>query len=200
MKSALSDILWTLLFAVLAFFALRFSIQTFKVDMTSMVPTIEPGWWVVVDKLSYRFTSPRHGDIVVFEPPYDVGQGRDFIKRLIALPGDTVEVKGSKVYVNGTALSEPYLATPPHYTMAPRKIPEGQYFVLGDNRDLSTDSHYGWLVPRDAFVGRGWIVMWPPAQWGRAPNYNLCSQLPADSLPGTSMAPAALGLEAQPWP
>lgn len=200
MKSALTDILWTVLFAVLAFFALRASIQTFIVGQTSMLPNVQPGWWVMVDKLSYRFTEPRRGDIIIFKPPYEVGQGGDFIKRLIAVPGDTVEVRGLKVYINGVPLTEPYLVNVPHYTMSARTIPEDEYFVLGDNRDTSTDSHYGWLVPRDDIVGRGWIIMWPPSQWGRAPNHNLDNQVSSATSLGGLSAPALSGMGMRPWP
>ena len=170
MKSAIRDILWTLLFAIVAFLVLRASVQTVRVDLPSMEPTIQPGWWIMLNKVSYHFTDPKRGDIVVFDSPINPAQ--DLIKRVIGLPGDTVEVKNNTVFVNGVPLQEPYVAIPPHYTMAPETIPAGQYFVLGDNRDVSIDSHYGWLVPRDKLVGRAWIVIWPPSKWGKAPNYS----------------------------
>ncbi|MEW6033298.1 MAG: signal peptidase I [Chloroflexota bacterium] len=171
MKSIVREVLWTLLFAVLVFVLLRVSVQTFRVEMPSMKPTIEPGWWLVLDKVSYRFGQPRRGDIVVFHAPTE--PGHDFIKRVIAIPGDTVEVKDGKVYLNGQPVEEPYLANPPHYTMALWEIPPNEYFVLGDNRDTSVDSHYGWLVPRANLVGRAWLIVWPFSKWGLAPNHAL---------------------------
>ena len=184
-KSAIRDILWTLLFAVVAFLMLRASVQTVRVDMASMEPTIQPGWWIMLNKVSYHFTDPKRGDIVVFDSP--INSGQDLIKRVIGLPGDTVEVKNNTVFVNGVPLQEPYVAIPPHYTMAPETIPAGQYFVLGDNRDVSIDSHYGWLVPRDKLVGRAWIVIWPPSKWGKAPNYpQLVNRTAPDSPQGVA--------------
>ncbi|HLC23027.1 MAG TPA: signal peptidase I [Dehalococcoidia bacterium] len=177
MKSAIRDILWTLLFAIVAFLVLRASVQTVRIDLPSMEPTIKPGWWIMLNKISYHFTDPKRGDIVVFDAPID--PGHDFIKRVIGLPGDTVEVKNNTVVVNGVTLQEPYVAYPPHYTLAPETIPAGQYFVLGDNRDVSIDSHYGWLVPRDKLVGKAWIVIWPPSKWGKAPNYSQLVNRPA---------------------
>ncbi len=180
MKSAVADILWTILIALVAFLLLRISIQSIKIDMPSMKPTIQPGWWVMLNKVTYRFAEPQRGDIIVFHAPAAVEPGKDFIKRIIGKPGDKVEIRNSTVFVNGIGLREPY-AQPLHYTMASGTIPPDSYFVLGDNRDISVDSHYGWFVPRKDIVGKAWFIMWPPAQWGRAPNY---SQIGPDA--GTS--------------
>jgi signal peptidase I len=171
MKSVVKDVLWTLLFAAVAFILLRISVQTVRIQMTSMEPHIQPGDWIMIDKLSYRFGDPRRGDVIVFRPPPGVEIGQDLIKRIIGKPGDTVEIRNNTVFVNGAALQEPYVATSPHYTMAAKTIPVGEYFVLGDNRDVSYDSHYGWLVSRNEIVGRAWIIIWPRSHWGRAPNY-----------------------------
>jgi len=170
MKSAITDILWTLLIAVVAYFALHLSILTIKVDQPSMKPTIQPGWWIILSKISYRISDPQRGDIVVFHAPPNVEPGKDFIKRIIGMPGDKVEIKNSTVFVNSVPLDEPYAQTL-HYTMVAQLIPEDQYFVLGDNRDISVDSHFGWLVPRKTIVGKAWVIMWPPSKWGSAPNY-----------------------------
>lgn len=193
MKSAILDIVWTLLIAVAAFVALRVSILTIKIDQTSMEPNIYPGYWVVLSKLSYRFGDPQRGDVIVLHAPPTVEAGKDFIKRIIGLPGDTVEIKNETVFVNGVPLQEPYLAAPATYTMAPVKVPPGQYFVLGDNRDISVDSHYGWFVPRNTIVGKAWIIIWPPGKWGRAPNYHFPS--PAQGSAGAG-APAVAGFAA----
>lgn len=173
-RSGILEGVLTALFAVVAFVSLHFTVQTYKVEMSSMEPSIMPGWWIVVSKVSYRLHPPERGDVVVLKPPADVGQdlnGEMLIKRIIGLPGDTVAVRDGKVYVNGIALSEPYIVHPAHYSMASRLIPPGQYFVLGDNRDVSVDSHLGWLVPRQHLSGKGWILVWPPDRWGSAPNH-----------------------------
>ncbi|MBI2854367.1 MAG: signal peptidase I [Chloroflexi bacterium] len=189
MKSTVRDMLWTVLFAVIAFLLLRISIQTFRVDQPSMQPNVQPGWWVVVNKVSYRIGDPKPGDVIIFNAPIDME--RDFIKRVIAGPGQTVEVKGTRVYVDGKAVDEPYIKNIAHYSMPPTVVPPGDYFVLGDNRDLSVDSHYGWYVPRDSIVGKAWLVIWPPSNWGLAPNYDLIASnvepAPLAVLPGTSL-------------
>lgn len=172
MKSATLDIVWTLVIAIVAFVLLRISILTIKVDQPSMEPNIYPGYWIVLSKLAYHFGDPQRGDVIVLHAPPTVEAGKDFIKRVIGLPGETVEIRNLTVFVNGEPLPEPYLAAQPHYTMAAVKVPPGQYFVLGDNRDISVDSHHGWFVPRNTIAGKAWVVLWPPGKWGRAPNFH----------------------------
>jgi len=95
----------------------------------------------------------------------------DYIKRVIALPGETVEVKMEAVYVNGLQLDEPYIEDPPRYTHDKYKVPENNYFVLGDNRNNSNDSHNGWVVPHQNIIGKAWLSIWQPDKWGVIPNY-----------------------------
>lgn len=119
------------------------------------------------------FHAPRRGDVIVFLPPQRGGGGgvfnpgnQDYIKRIIAVPGETVSVEGGRVYVNGVALDEPYIREPLQYRLAPREVPSGQYFVLGDNRNQSSDSHVWGLLPVENIVGKAWFVYWPFRQWG----------------------------------
>ena len=153
--------------AVLALF--HITMGSFKVYGSSMLPTIEEGQYIIVSKATYFFGSPHRGDIIVFESPQD--PKTDLIKRVIGLPGDTVEITDDKVTVNGTTLTEPYTLEPPHYFMMPEEIPNGHYFVLGDNRNNSSDSHRGWTVPGQNIIGKAWITYWPPYQWGRIRSY-----------------------------
>jgi signal peptidase I len=133
-------------------------------------------WLVIVKtRVAYAFQEPERGDVLVLRPPGN--QRGDYIKRLIGLPGDTVEVKLRAVYVNGVELKESYLKTPPDYTYSPTKVPEDNYFVLGDNRNISIDSHHGWTVPRENIIGKAWLSIWPPIEWGTVPNYDLEEQL-----------------------
>lgn len=125
----------------------------------------------MVSKATYSFGEPQRGDIIVLHDPQD--PNTDLIKRIIALPGDTVEVKDNTVFVNGTALVEPYVMEPPHYFMLPKEIPAGEYFVLGDNRNNSSDSHRGWTLPRKNIIGKAWITYWPPYRWRAMKHYNL---------------------------
>jgi signal peptidase I len=139
------------------------SLGSFKVFGSSMLPTIEDGEYIMVSKAAYFFNEPQRGDIIVFLSPQDPSS--DLVDRIIALPGDTVEIRDDKVLVNGTPLTEPYTLEPPHYFMQSEGIPEGHYFVLGDNRNNSTDSHRGWTAPRQNIVGKLWITYWPPNRW-----------------------------------
>ena len=125
----------------------------------------------MVSKAAYFFSEPQRGDIIVFDSPQDPKS--DLIKRIIAVPGDTVEIRDDKVIVNGTPLAEPYTLEPPHYLMLPEEIPTGHYFVLGDNRNNSSDSHRGWTVPRQNIVGKAWITYWPPYRSRVMPHYAL---------------------------
>jgi signal peptidase I len=136
----------------------------------SMEPTLEINDRLVVEKISYRFNPPVRGDIVVFWPPdnlFPQGQRRDaFIKRVIGLPGDTVEIKDGVVTINGDPLEEDYIKAEPNYVWGPETVPQDQYLVLGDNRNSSYDSHSWGFVPRDNIIGRAVVRFWPPSRVG----------------------------------
>ena len=152
--------------AILALLIMTFVARAFTVDGPSMLPTLHDGERLMVDKLSYRFREPQRGEIVVFRYPADPRE--HFIKRIIALPGDVVEIRGGRVYVNGTALEEPYIASPTWGHFGPVKVPAGRYFVLGDNRTNSEDSRYPQVgfVPRSYLEGRALWRFWPPSRIG----------------------------------
>ncbi len=169
MKAFLREILITAVLAVVVFITIQATIQTFVVVGSSMEPSFWNGQRLIVSKAAYAFHQPEMGDVIVFQPPN--GQHEDYIKRIIGLPGDTIEIKGGAVYVNGAKLSEPYIKDAPNYTLPHQKVLENSYFVLGDNRDNSNDSHNGWMVPRKNIVGKAWLSIWPPGEWGLAPNY-----------------------------
>jgi signal peptidase I len=165
----LREMLVTLAVAVVMFFLLQFTIQSSVVVGSSMEPNLQNGQRLVVNKAAYTIGEPVRGDVVVFRSPGNMST--EFIKRVIGLPGDTVEVRDGKVFVNNTSLSEPYIASPPRYTLSSETVPAGSYFVLGDNRNNSNDSHNGWMVPRQNIVGKGWLSIWPPGDWGLIKNY-----------------------------
>ncbi|KOR38625.1 signal peptidase I [Planktothricoides sp. SR001] len=130
----------------------------------SMLPTLEINDRLIIDKLGYRFKDPQRGDIVVFSPTPALQKENfkdAFIKRVIGLPGDTVEVKGGKVYVNDQPLQEQYIQEQPNYDYGPVVVPENQYLVLGDNRNNSYDSHYWGFVPRENIIGQAVIRFFP---------------------------------------
>ena len=131
-----------------------------------MIPTLHTGDRLVVEKVSYHFHPPKTGDIVVFEPPeqlQSLGYRKDqvFIKRIIGKPGDLVRVNNSKVYINDRPLSEDYIAEPPDYQLVSVKVPEAEFFVMGDNRNDSNDSHIWGFLPKQNIIGRAIFRFWP---------------------------------------
>jgi signal peptidase I len=175
MKHFLREVLITLLLAVIIFVVAQRTIQTYEVFMTSMEPNFHEGQRVVVNKAVYFFGDPQRGDVIIFKPP--ISSDEDFIKRVIGLPGDTVEVKNQSVYVNGVKLVEPYVAEVPSYVMPKIEVPKDKYFVLGDNRNHSNDSHNNWYADRKDIRGKAWLSTWPPDDWGIVKNYPLNDQV-----------------------
>jgi signal peptidase I len=153
---------------VLAFLLRTFVIQAFWIPSGSMIPTLDVNDRVLVLKFWYKLPKiePKRGQIVVFKFPDD--PMRDFVKRLIGLPGETVEMKSGRVFINGREISEPYVQNGDDYTMPPVVVPKGQYFFLGDNRGNSQDSRF-WS---EQFVKTGFIRgpavfrYWPPSRIG----------------------------------
>lgn len=156
-----------------AIFALiyLFVAQPHKVSGNSMIPTFHNGDYILTDKISYRLGSPQRGDIIVLKNPRDESQ--DFIKRIIALPGDTIKVEENSVYLNGQLLKEVYLP-PATLTRAGSFLTEGaevkagpnQYFVLGDNRGHSSDSREWGAITKEEIVGKTFFRYWPPQDFG----------------------------------
>ena len=155
--------------AVLALGIRTFVAEARYIPSGSMLPTLQINDRLIIDKVSYHFSEVQRGDIVVFNPTEVLRQKfKDaFIKRVIGLPGDTVEVRRGTVFVNGEALSENYIAAEPDYVYGPEVVPEDQYLVLGDNRNNSYDSHYWGFVPRDLIVGKAIVRFWPPQRLGQ---------------------------------
>ncbi|MDX2232365.1 MAG: signal peptidase I [Leptolyngbyaceae cyanobacterium bins.349] len=138
----------------------------------SMVPTLEIGDRLVVEKVSYRLHPPHRGDIIVFDPPlqlqeYGFRKDQAFIKRVIGEPGQTVRVFGGTVYVDDRPLMEPYIAAPPDYVLPTVRVPPGQLFVMGDNRPNSNDSHVWGFLPIENIIGRACFRFYPFDRLGR---------------------------------
>jgi signal peptidase I len=164
------QVLFVILAAVGIFFLLQTTIQSVVVLGSSMEPNFEEGQRLIVNKVTYRLREPKLGEVIVFQPPNN--DNVDFIKRIIAGPGDTVEIKDGTVYVNDLPLNEPYIKAHPGYTLSPTTVPKNEYFVLGDNRNNSNDSHSWGTLPRQNIVGLAWVSIWPP---GIIPHYELQS-------------------------
>ena len=159
----LRDIIAPITVGLIVFIIFHTAVGSFKVYGLSMWPTVEDGEYILVNKAAYFFNEPHHGDIIVFHSPNS--PNTDLIKRVIAVPTDNVEIRDKTVFVNDTPLVEPYIIDPPQYIYAEEEIPTNHYFVLGDNRNNSSDSHKGWTVPRQNIVGKAWITYWPPYRW-----------------------------------
>ena len=162
-KITLIEILATLLLALLIFLVVQATVESRAVDGPSMQPGLETGQRVLVVKAAYWFGDPQRGDIIIFQHPDD--EERTLIKRIIGLPGDWVEVKTYGVFINGTLLDEPYTQGSNRPTQSLILVPEDSYFVMGDNRDSSTDSRRWGMLPRENIIGRAWLCYWPLSDW-----------------------------------
>jgi signal peptidase I len=157
------DVLETILLSLLLFLAINAVSARIRVDGFSMEPTLHSGEYVIVNKVTYYLDDPQRGDIVVFHFPRQPDQ--EYIKRIIGLPGDEIRITDGVVYVNDQMLDEPYINADPAYG-GTWTVPDTQFFVLGDNRNNSSDSHNWGFVPIDFMIGKAVFVYWPPTQWG----------------------------------
>ena len=158
----------TLGLSLLVAFGIRqFIAEPRYIPSESMVPTLEVNDRLMVEKVSYWFHPPNRGDVVVFWPPDRLKEQNPelkkdaFIKRVIGLPGDKVEVREGKVFINNQPLIEDYIAAKPNYQWGPEIVPDNSYLVLGDNRNNSYDSHFWGYVPRKNLIGRAAFRFWP---------------------------------------
>lgn len=194
-RSIVRELLETAIFILLVFLIVRGVVQNFKIEGQSMEPNLHSGQYILVNKIVYfhfdmnaplrllpgyadltprvvyPFTMPNRGDVVVFEYPRDFS--KDYIKRVIALPGETVEIRDGLVYVNGELVDEPYLQGAPTScrvedacARGPVTVRPGTIFVMGDNRSNSSDSREWNELPLDRVIGRAWVSYWPQDQWG----------------------------------
>jgi len=173
-----TEVLQTAVLMLALFLGIRVLVQNFRVEGPSMLPTLTSGEYLWVNKAAYFelnghfiLGGPQRGDIAVLRPP---NEDTDLIKRVIGLPGDRVLIKNGEVFINDQPLDEPYIRFSAGYSYPidgkSLIVPDGQYFVLGDNRSNSRDSHLGWFVPADNLIGRAWLSYWPPASWGVMPS------------------------------
>ncbi len=156
------DFLETLALAILLFVGINAVSARVRVDGFSMRPTLQDGEFVLVNRLAYRFGEVQRGDIIVFHYPSDPSQ--ELIKRVIGMPGEQVEIRSGQVFINETPLNEDYIAAAPVYS-GMWQIPEDQLFVLGDNRNDSSDSHSWGLLPIEKVIGKAILIYWPPPYW-----------------------------------
>ncbi len=159
----------SLLVALLLLLAIFTTLGSFLLEGSSMEPTVHDGQSVIKIKAAYWFGDPQRGDVITFEHPIEHHR---LIKRVIALPGEWVEVTSDYVYINDKPLEEPYTKGR-NYPIYPRtQVPENSYFVMGDNRNHSTDSREWGVLPRENITGRAWLVYWPLSDWHLISGYS----------------------------
>ena len=207
MKINLREVVIAILIFVVVFAIVQISIGSYKVEMTSMDPTFKPNDCIMVDKLTYRFRGPHRGEVIILWPPKDrVSSANPYIKRVIGLPGETVEIRQGLVYIKTNNSSEFRLLSEvlPGVSENPKsrndgtwEIAKGQYFVLGDNRDDSSDSSVWGTVPRGNIIGKTWLRYWPLSRFGLSPHYSyklVSTTEPASTSLGVLPAPESPGL------
>lgn len=180
-SSLLRELAEVVVLALILYFGISFAVQTVHVEGLSMFATLDDNDYLIANKVDYRLHPPQRGDIVILRPPTD--NSKDFIKRIIALPGETLLIRDGVVYINGHRLDEPYLPEawtymntwPSDQTLYPngQVIPPNQYFVMGDNRNRSQDSRVFGPIGRDRIDGRAWFRIWPLDHFG-----NIYPQMP----------------------
>jgi signal peptidase I len=168
-SSLLRELVEVVVLAVILYFGISFAVQTVHVEGLSMWATLDDNNYLIADKIDYRLHAPQRGDIIILRPPTD--NSKDFIKRVIALPGERLLISNGVVYINGHKLDEPYL--PEAWTELNNKygpdgivVPPNQYFVMGDNRNRSQDSRIFGFIGRDRIDGRAWFRIWPLTNFG----------------------------------
>jgi len=167
------DFLETIIVSLAIFVVLYvYAIQPHQVRGLSMYPTFDTGEYLLTNKLKYRFSDPKAGDIIVFKAPGSTNQ--DYIKRIVGVPGDTIKVKAGDLYINGMELDETEYLDETILTLAENYLKEGMeitvpddsYFVAGDNRPHSSDSRDFGTIPKDDIIGKAWLRYWPPQAMG----------------------------------
>lgn len=169
------DTVETILLALVLFLVINTLSARVRVENVSMKPTLQPGEFLLVNRVAYKLGEPSIGDIIVFHAPGV--SDMDYIKRIIGLPGDAVSITGGTVTVNNQPLYEPYIADSPNYS-GEWIVPEGEYFVLGDNRNNSSDSHLWGFVPQEDIVGKALLIYWPLSEAALLTRPNVVQAVP----------------------
>lgn len=170
MKAHIRELVVTLVIVLVVFFAFHTSLQSFRVEGASMETSLHDGQYLLVNKLVYRFRSPNRGDVIIFTHPSGHSSS-PYVKRVVGLPGEEVEVKDGRVYIDGSLLDEPEYILSTRQGCDPTVVGDDEYFVLGDNRDHSSDSRDFGPTPRDNIIGKVWFCYWPIGYWGFSPSY-----------------------------
>ena len=160
----LRELAETIVLTLVIFFLIRTVVQNFRVEGMSMEPSFHDGQFLLINKLSYRLGEAERGDVIVFRYPRD--PSRDFIKRIVGLPGETIEIREGQVYINGQLTPTMATINEAGYNSGPTTIGPDELYVLGDNRPNSSDSHAWGTLPLDLVIGKVVLSYWPPKTWG----------------------------------
>ncbi len=204
MKINLREVVVALLIFVLVFAVVQLSMGSYRVEMQSMEPTFLPADCIMVDKLTYRFSSPGRGDVVVLWPPEPYRQDNPYIKRVVGLPGETVRTDGDgQVYIEDRSGTEFKLVEDPAMPPCGVKnrswtLGEGEYFVMGDNRGNSQDSTAFGPVGKGDLVGKTWLRYWPLSRFGLTPHYSFKLEAAGQAQLGYFMATSSTIMSANP--
>lgn len=187
-KALLQEIAETIVLTLLIFVLMRALIQNYRIEGISMEPNLHEQQYLIVNKLAYYFGEPQRGDIVVFNAaiwnnPND--PEKDYIKRIIGVPGDKVECRPNEILVNDQVIDEPYYPNPWSYSCGPMVLGPDEYFVLGDNRPSSQDSHARGPMERKYIIGKAWLLYWPPSDAGFVPSFRIEAPEPASPVAQT---------------
>lgn len=163
-KEFKESFLYFLQIAIITLVIINFISRVSLVQGSSMEPKLHTGERIAVNLFIYHFEKPSRGDILIFKCPADTS--KDYIKRVIAVPGDKVEIKSGTVYLNNQAIAEPYITEKDTDNYGPVAVPPGNYFVLGDNRRNSEDSRVWGFVDSSLIKGKAFFVFWPPKEFG----------------------------------
>lgn len=181
------DVRDTVFMVIIIYTLVNLLAPRYIVEGSSMAPNFETGEWIIVSRLPYLLGDIQRGDVVILD--FDEPQ-EDLIKRLIGLPGETIEIHDGLVFVDGVPLDEPYINAEPRYN-GEWTLGEDEYFVLGDNRNNSRDSHAFGPVTADHIIGRAWVIYWPPEHWGLvgSASYDQPAELPPTATPTLTPSP-----------
>ncbi|MDH4209008.1 MAG: signal peptidase I [Anaerolineae bacterium] len=172
-KAIIREVVETAIMTLVIFLLVRLAFQNFRIEGQSMQASLYDGQFLIVNKLVYYLHPPERGDVVVFHSPES--PDKDFIKRVIGLPGEEVELINGRVYVDGVPLHETYIHDPAQRSWGPEVVGEFEYFVLGDNRGNSSDSRSWGMLDGNAIIGKAWFSYWPPRTWGLVPHYTFAA-------------------------
>lgn len=172
-KAILREVVETAILTLVIFLLVRMAFQNFRIEGHSMETNLHNGQFLIVNKLVYYLHPPQRGDVVVFHSPQS--PRKDFIKRVVGLPGEEVQMVDGEVYVEGIPVREAYIANPGNRSWGPEVVGEFEYFVLGDNRSNSSDSRSWGMLDGDAIIGKAWVSYWPPSSLGPVPHYTFAA-------------------------